>query len=118
MAGPRLNIFLAITQARRQDFATGGQRPKRVPHFSMQYWMYAAPGRPNMKWGAHISNGGASTTGPPLATALQSPINVEHEAGQATITFFQVFGMTQPRIDPSLSALVAHARDYALINKG
>jgi len=26
--------------------------------------------QPNVKWGAHISNGGQGTTGPPLATTL------------------------------------------------
>jgi len=33
--------------------------------------MYAATGRQTSNGGAPISNGGAGTTGPPLATALQ-----------------------------------------------
>jgi len=33
--------------------------------------MYAATRGPNVKWGAQISNGGAGTTAPPLATALR-----------------------------------------------
>jgi len=36
----------------------------------MQYWMCAATGKQNMKWGAQILNGGPGTTGLPLATAL------------------------------------------------
>jgi len=36
----------------------GGQKPQVGAHFSIQYWMYAAAGEPNMKWGAQISNGG------------------------------------------------------------
>jgi len=36
----------------------GGQRPKGWGTFSntVQYWMYAATGGPNMKWGAQISD--------------------------------------------------------------
>jgi len=43
----------------------GGQRPKGRLHFQKQYWMYAATGRPNMKWGAQILNEGPGTIGPP-----------------------------------------------------
>jgi len=28
-------------------------------HFLIQYWTYAATGGSNMKWEAHVSNGGA-----------------------------------------------------------
>ena len=41
---------------------------------------------------------------------LHPPINAEHEAGQAASTFFQFFGMTRPRIEPSLKASVARAQ--------
>ena len=49
-----------------------GQKPKRGANnqkgghlFKIQYWMHAATGGPNVKWGAPLSNGGAGTTGPP-----------------------------------------------------
>ena len=71
----RLNHF--VRQARRQDLAAGGQKPKRVAKnqkgghiLKIQHWMHAATGEPNVKWGAPISNGGDGHHCPPLATAL------------------------------------------------
>jgi len=53
-------------QARRQDLVAGGPKTKKRGQnqkgghiLKIQYWMYAATGRPNVKWGAPISNGGA-----------------------------------------------------------
>jgi len=45
-------------QARHQDFTTGGGDTWGT-HFLIQYWTYAATGGSNMKWEAHVSNGGA-----------------------------------------------------------
>jgi len=60
-----------LKQARRQDLAAGGsktkkrgQKPKRGHIFRIQYWINAATGGPNVKWGAPISNGGRGSTGP------------------------------------------------------
>jgi len=37
-----------------------GQKPEGGRHiFKIQYWIYAATGGPNVKWGAPISNGRA-----------------------------------------------------------
>jgi len=46
----------------------GGQKPEGGGHiFKMQYWMYAATGGPNVKWGGtDFKWGGAGTTGPPV----------------------------------------------------
>jgi len=63
-------------QARRQDVAKNEEGPKtrRGGHiFEIQYWMYAATGGPNVKWGAPISNEGRGTTGP---SAGDSPAGV------------------------------------------
>jgi len=40
---------------------------------------------------------------------LHQYTNGKHKAGQATSTIFQVFGMTQPGVNPSLTAFVANA---------
>jgi len=49
---------LTTGQARRQDLAAGGgQKPGEAINqkgghiFKIQYWMYAATGGPNVKWG-------------------------------------------------------------------
>jgi len=55
-----------LAQARRQDLAAGGTKNQKGNHIlKIQYWMYAATGGPNVKWGAPISNGGPGTTSPP-----------------------------------------------------
>jgi len=43
----------------------GAKNQKGGHIFKIQYWMYAATGGPNVKWGAPISNGGPGTTAPP-----------------------------------------------------
>jgi len=43
----------------------GGPKIRRGNIFKIQYWVYAATGGPNVKWGAPIPNGGPGTTGPP-----------------------------------------------------
>jgi len=57
--------FETIEEARRQDLAAGvaknqeGPKTRRGGHiFKILYWMYATTRGPNVKWGAHISNGG------------------------------------------------------------
>jgi len=40
----------------------------------MQYWMYAATGGPNEKWGAPISNGGAGHHGFPAGDGLDQQL--------------------------------------------
>jgi len=41
----------------------------------MQYWMYAATGEPNVKWGGtDFKWGGREPLAPPLATALAHPL--------------------------------------------
>jgi len=71
------------TQARRLDLAAGGAKNKmEVPKtrrgghiFEIQYWMYAATGRSNVKWGStDFKWGGRAPLAPPLATALTAPI--------------------------------------------
>jgi len=53
-------------QARRQDLAAGGPKTRRVGTiFKIHYWMYAATGGSNVKWGAPISNGGQAPLAPP-----------------------------------------------------
>jgi len=60
-------------QAHRQDVAAGraktqkeGPKTRREgPIFKIQYWIYAATGEPNVKWGAPILNGGAGHHWPP-----------------------------------------------------
>jgi len=37
--------------------SSGGQKPEGEHIFKIQYWIYAATGGPNVKWGAPISNG-------------------------------------------------------------
>jgi len=67
-----------LIQARRRDLAAGGgQKPKGGSQnqkggniLKIQYWMYAATGGPNEKWGAPISNGVRAPLAPPLATTL------------------------------------------------
>jgi len=45
-------VPLCSTQARRQDVAAGGAKKQKGEHiFKIQYWMYAATGGPNVKWG-------------------------------------------------------------------
>jgi len=61
--------FGLSSQARRRDFAAGGKN-RMGSTFSIQYWMYAATGDPNMKWEAQILNEGPGTISPTLATAL------------------------------------------------
>jgi len=42
----------------------GGAKNQKGSHiFKILYWMFAAAKGPNVKWGAHISNGGPGTTG-------------------------------------------------------
>jgi len=50
----------------------GGQKPEGGPHFSNKVMDYAATGRPNVKWGAPISNGGPGTTGIPAGDGPDS----------------------------------------------
>ena len=61
-----------FNQARRQDLAAGGPKTRRGGHiFKIQYWMYAATGGPNVKWGCTDFNWrGWHHWPPPLATAL------------------------------------------------
>jgi len=40
---------------------------------------------------------------------LSPALSARHEAGQTSITVFQVFGVTRPRFEPSLSATVVRA---------
>jgi len=48
----------------------GGAKNQKGGHIlKMQYWMYAATGGPNMKWGALISHGRPGTTGPPAGNS-------------------------------------------------
>ena len=55
-----------LVQARRINLVAGGAKNQKGCHiFKTQYWIYAATGGPNVKWGAPISNGGPGTTGPP-----------------------------------------------------
>jgi len=43
-----------------------GSKPRRGGNIlKIQYWMYAATGGPNVKWGAPISNGGFQAPLPP-----------------------------------------------------
>ena len=50
-------------------YQQGGPKTRRGGHiFKIQYWMYAATGGPNMKWGAPISNGGTGRHCPPPLT--------------------------------------------------
>jgi len=54
-------IFWVFIQTRRQDFAAARTKNhKRENIFKIQYWMYAATGGPNMKWG-HIWGKGATS---------------------------------------------------------
>jgi len=61
------------TVVRRQNVAAGGDKnenegPKnrKGGHiFKMQYWMYAATGRPNVKWGGTDFKWGGRTPLPP-----------------------------------------------------
>jgi len=59
-------------RARRQGLAAGGpktrkrgQKPEGGAHFKIQYWMYAATGGPNVKWGCTDFKWGPGTTDPP-----------------------------------------------------
>jgi len=53
--------YLHLLQARGQNLPAGGAKTRRVGHiFKIQYWMYAATGGPNVKWGGQA----------PLTTAL------------------------------------------------
>jgi len=62
-----------LNQARRQDLAAGGPKTrwsgpktKREGHiFQIQYWMYAATGGANVKWGGSDFKSGGRTTLPP-----------------------------------------------------
>jgi len=63
-------------QARCQDLAAGGQKPEggakhqKGGHiFKIQYWMYAATGRPNVKWRGTNFKWGAA----PLAPRWRRP---------------------------------------------
>jgi len=44
-------IGAPVDQACRQDVAAGGEKQKGGHIFKIQYWMYAATGGPNVKWG-------------------------------------------------------------------
>ena len=59
-------------QARRQDLAAGGAINQKGGHiFKIQYWMYAATGGPNLKWGGtDFKWGGREPLALPLATTL------------------------------------------------
>jgi len=65
-------------QARRQDLAAGGpntrcrgKEPEGGHILKIQYWMYAATGGPNVKWGGtDFKWGSRAPLPPPLATAL------------------------------------------------
>ena len=70
---------VTVIQARRQDLAAGGAKEQKEGpktrsgghFFEIQYWMYAATGGPNVKWGAPIlKRVGGHHCPPPLATAL------------------------------------------------
>jgi len=50
---------LSSDHARRQDFAAGGHI------FKIQYWIYAANGGPNVKWGGTDFKWGAGHHCPP-----------------------------------------------------
>ena len=72
-------LYLELKQAGRQNLAAGGpktrrrgQKPEGGGHiFKIQYWMYAATGRPNVKWGGtDFKWGGREPLAPPLATVL------------------------------------------------
>ena len=67
-------IFYQLTdagQARRQDLAAGGPQTRWRGHiFKILYWMYGATRGANVKWGAHISNGGGRA---PLAPRWRRP---------------------------------------------
>jgi len=60
-------------QARRQDLAAGGAKNKMEGPktrrgryiFQIQYWMYAATGRPNVKWEGTDFKWGAGHHWPP-----------------------------------------------------
>ena len=74
-----ITVLRPRTQARRQDLAAGeaknqkeGPKVKRGDHiFKIQYWMYAATGGPNVKWGdTNFKWAEPDTTAPSLATAL------------------------------------------------
>jgi len=65
------SFFLRMLQTRRQDLAAGRAKNQKGEHLlKIQYWMYAATGDPNVKWGAPISHGGRAPLAPPLATTL------------------------------------------------
>jgi len=60
-----MKLRFNVTQDRRQDAAVWGAKNQKGGHiFTIQYWMYAATGGPNVKWG------GRAPLAPPLATAL------------------------------------------------
>ena len=80
---------LTCIQARRQNLAAGrakkqteGPKTRRGGHiFKIQYWMYAATGGPNMKWGGtDFKWGGRSPLAPPLPTALLASLTWIHIA--------------------------------------
>jgi len=70
----KFSSMAMLRQARRQDLAPGraknqmeGPKNSRGHIFKIQYWMYAATGGPNVKWGEPISNGGAGHHWPPAS---------------------------------------------------
>ena len=71
LAGRAAEFHLWL-QARRQDLAAGGQKPdggaknRRGGHiFKIQYWMYAATGGTNVKWGSTDFKWGGGHHWPP-----------------------------------------------------
>jgi len=60
----------------QQDFAAGEAEKDKGDTFKIQYWMYAATGGPNMKWGVQILNGGPCTTATPLEYCSNSRLKL------------------------------------------
>ena len=64
--------FVNLTQARRQDVAAGGGKNQKGGHiFKIQYWMYAATGEPNVKYGGAGHHCPPAGDGPDLTTVLE-----------------------------------------------
>ena len=75
--------------------------------FKIQYWMYAATGGPNVKWGAPISNGGAGQHWSPLATDLSG-----WTYGIVVLAVFIISGVFSHSSSPNLIKLVIFSCPY------
>ena len=71
LASDVLYVEFALETGPSPGFSSRGAKNQKRGHiFKIQYWMYAAPGGPNVNGRHRFQMGRAGTTGPPLATAL------------------------------------------------